>query len=184
MNLFKLEKNKVVVNAPALTIKDFKALWSRDTSKTKEKAIREFSYIYFLVDWNSVYQSIAEDERHAMLKEDLDLGDTWEPDHLVIQAKKRYEELQETATMKYARSVRRAFWDMVTYFESVDYKERDNKGQPVYKIQDVTKAMADSGRLVETVKKLEAIVKKEQLESSRVRSGDELGAFEDPDTEL
>lgn len=184
MNLFQLSKNKVEVSPVALTIKEFKELWSRDKSKTKESATKEFSYIYFSTDWNSVYQNMPEEDRHETLKEDLDLGETWEPDHLLKVAIKKYEELQETPTMRYARSVRKAFWDMITYFEHINYAERDVKGQPVYKIQDVTKAMGDSGKLVESVKKLEAIVKKEQLESSRVRSGDELNPFEDPDTEI
>lgn len=184
MNLFHLSKNKIEINPATLTIKEFSELWSRDKSKTKAQAIKEFSYIYFKMDWNSVYQNMPEEDRHETLKEDLDLGETWEPDHLLVQAIKKYEELQETPTMRYARSVRKAFWDMVTYFERIDYAERDVKGQPVYKIQDVTKAMGDSGKLIESVKKLEAIVKKEQLESSRVRSGDELNPFEDPETEI
>ena len=184
MNLFHLSKNKVELNPAALSVKEFKALWSRDTTKSKEEALKEFSYMYFKIDWNSVYQNMPEEDRHETLKEDLDLGETWEPDHLLVQAIKKYEELQETPTMRYAKSVRKAFWDMVTYFEHINYSERDVKGQPVYKIQDVTKAMGDSGKLIETVKKLEAIVKKEQLESSRVRSGDELNPFEDPDTEI
>ena len=183
MNLFQLTKNKVTINPQALTIKEFKDLWARD-SKAKENAVKEFSYIYFLMDWNSVYQNMPEEDRHETLKEDLDLGETWEPDHLVKKAMEKYEELQQTPTMRYAKSIRKAFWDMVTYFENISYAERDVKGQPVYKIQDVTKAMADSGKLIDTVKKLEAIVKKEQIESSRVRSGDELNPFEDPDTEI
>lgn len=184
MNLFKLVRNKIEINPSTLTVKEFKALWLKDTTKTKENAIKEFSYIYFLMDWHSVYQNMPEEDRHETLKEDLDLGETWEPDHLLKLAMAKYEELQQTPTMKYAKSIRKAFWDMVTYFESVSYTERDNKGQPVYRIQDVTKAMADSGKLIDTVKKLEAIVKKEQIESSRVRSGDELNPFEDPDTEF
>ena len=47
MNLFHLSKNKVEVNPSTLTLKEFNALWTRDKSKTKTQAIKEFSYIYF-----------------------------------------------------------------------------------------------------------------------------------------
>lgn len=183
MNLFTLFKNQVKLDPKALTIKQFKAVYDKDKSKDKSLATKEFSYIYFITDWASIYLNYPEDERHEVLKSDLDLGETWEPDHIVKEAIKKYEELQQTPTMKYAKSVRKAFWDMVSYFDQIDYKERDMRGLPVYKIQDVTKAMADSGKLVDSVKKLEDIVKKEQSEG-RIRGGDELGLFEDPDKEV
>lgn len=181
MNLFKISKNHSVEVTPAtLTIKEFKAVWSKDTSKSKDLAKKELAYVYFLTDWNSVFMSLAEEERHDAIKESLELDEVWEPDHTVKAAIKKYEALQETPTMKYAKSVRKAFWDMLTYFESIDYKERDNRGIPVYKIQDVTKAMADSGKLVDSINKFEAIIRREQAEK-RIRGNSDLGLFEDPD---
>lgn len=183
MNLFKLVKNTVEVAPHTLTIKEFKDVYSSDSSKKKEQAVKELAYVYYMMDWNSVYNSFIDEERHEALKEDLELGETWVPSHLVKQAMKKYDELQETPTMKYAKSIKKAFWDMIEYFKSVNYKERDSRGLPVYKLQDVTKAMADSGKLVDSINKFESLIKKEQTER-RIRGDAEKGLFEDPDNTL
>ena len=182
MNLFSLKKNEVIVEPQTLLIKEFKDIYNADKSKDKSLATKELAYVYFITDWSSVYMNFQEEERHEAIKEDLQLDPTWEPNHLVKLAIKKYDDLQQTPTMKYAKSIRKSFWDMVSYFDKIDYNERDARKQPVYKIQDVTKAMADAGKLMDSINKIEDTVKREQSEG-RTKGGHDIGLFEDHDKE-
>ena len=50
--MFILANNKVTIEPKALLISEFEALWTRDHTKGKERANKEFSYIYFVGDFN------------------------------------------------------------------------------------------------------------------------------------
>jgi len=65
MNLNVFEYNQgngtVILNSADLAIiKEFKTLIKRD----KERADREFTYIYLAIDWKSPYSNYSEQERH------------------------------------------------------------------------------------------------------------------------
>lgn len=81
MRLFKYEGYEVRVAPEALTLKPFKKLWDRDKTKTKEKVMAEFSFIYFYCDPRSDYQYITDDDdRLAAVKEGEGLPKSWKPD--------------------------------------------------------------------------------------------------------
>lgn len=183
MQLFSLRKNIVYTDPKALLIKQFKDVWDKDKSKDKKLASKELAYIYFIQDWGSAYANYSEDEKHDILKFDLELPEDWEPDHVVKTALKKYDELQQTPSMKYAKSVNKAFWDMLAYFDKIDWDERDNRGQAVYKHSEVSKVMGESGKLMDSIKKLDDMVRKEKSEG-RIKGGEELGLFEDPAMEI
>ena len=50
MRLMKLEAYTLTVEPEALTIKSIRNLWNRDKSKSKDRALSELGYIYFMVD--------------------------------------------------------------------------------------------------------------------------------------
>lgn len=81
MKLFKYEGYEVKIAPEALTLKPFKKLWDRDKSKNKEKAVLEFSFLYFYCDPRSDYQYIADDEnRLDAVKEGIGFSADWKPD--------------------------------------------------------------------------------------------------------
>jgi hypothetical protein len=49
MKLIKLENYTITIEPEALLIKTFKAVWDRDTSTDKNKALQELGFIYFFV---------------------------------------------------------------------------------------------------------------------------------------
>lgn len=86
MKLFKYEGYEVRVAPEALTLKPFKKIWDRDKSKTKEKAVLEFSFLYFYCDPRSDYQYIADDnDRMEAVKEGIGFDKDWKPD-IVLKA--------------------------------------------------------------------------------------------------
>lgn len=55
MKLFKFEQYKVTISEEAFAMKPFKQIWNRDKSQSKDKAISELSYVYFMQDPRSDY---------------------------------------------------------------------------------------------------------------------------------
>ena len=50
IRLFKYEGYKVTISEEALLLKPFKAIWDRDRTKSKDRALDELGFIYFFCD--------------------------------------------------------------------------------------------------------------------------------------
>lgn len=178
MNLFTMENQYPIISPEALLIKQFKDIWLSDKSKDKSLATNKLAYVYYAVDFKSVYLAYTKEVRDEKLASDL-MGDIkYKPDSIVLEAMKKYEELQNTPTMNFLKAARCAQQATESYFMSVDYSERDGKGNPVYKGTEVTKMLKDCAGIKEALDKLEEAVKKEQSNGSTARGGGIGGMFE------
>ena len=87
MKLFKYEGYEVRIAPEALTLMPFKKLWNRDRTKDKERALSEFSFLYFYCDPRSDYQYIIDDDdRLEAVKKGEGFDSSWKPDALLIAA--------------------------------------------------------------------------------------------------
>ena len=97
MKLFKYEGYEVRVAPEALTLKPFKKLWNRDKSKDKERAMMEFSFLYFYCDPRSDYQYIKDEEdRLEEIKKGQGLPEDWKPDAAIQSAIEFYNSFDST----------------------------------------------------------------------------------------
>jgi len=182
MELLKLnKKSEVVPNAAALTIKEFKNIWERDTTEDKRNALKELAFVFFTADFNSIYQAYPVEERDAAIKTDIFENPEYIVDPVLTQAIKKYEELQVTPSMRLVSSARRALEEMINFLKTVNIKEKDKMGKPIYKPRDIMMAMSKTATVVDSLDKLEEKVKKELKDSGTIRGGNEKGFFEDPD---
>ena len=62
IKLFKYEQFKLTISEEALLLKPIKAVWDRDKSKNKQKALMELGFIYFMNDPRSDYQYLVDEE--------------------------------------------------------------------------------------------------------------------------
>ena len=62
IKLFRYEGFKVTVEPEAIMLLPFKALWDRDTTRDKRKAMQELAFIYFMCDPRSDYQYLIDEE--------------------------------------------------------------------------------------------------------------------------
>lgn len=100
MKLFKYEGYEVRVSPEALALKPFKDVWSRDRSKSKEKAMMELSFLYFYCDPRSDYQYILDDSsRMEAVKNGLGFPDNWKPDAVLSRAVTYYKTFDTHASM-------------------------------------------------------------------------------------
>jgi hypothetical protein len=179
MNLFEVDNNVVSFAPEALTIKAFKALWDRDKSKNKKRAVEELSFVFFMCDFNSVYSTFPNGEKEELIKEDIITIKDWKQDKKVEEAIEKFKSLQETISMKLLASARLALGKLEEYFEEVDLLEEDDKGKLKHDVTKLTRAIESAGKLNKALKELEDSVKKEQSEAGALRGGGTKSAFED-----
>lgn len=178
MKLFTIENSQPCVTAESLLIPEFKVLWDRDKSKTKSKVNSEFAYIYFSTDYMSIYLSYTKDVRDERLSQDFMNSKNYKPDSLVLAAMQKYDELQQTPTMNFLKAARSAMQSTEEYFMSIDYSERDAKGNAVYKVKEITSALKDCSGIKDSIDKLIEAVKKEKSNGTIARGGGIGGEFE------
>lgn len=178
MKLFELVNQQPIITAEALLIPVFKKIWDSDKSKDKGLAIKELAYVYLSTDYKSVYGAFPQDVKIVTIIKDL-FGGKYSPSKDVVEAIKKYEELQDTFNMRFLKSAKSAAEKTMGYFDSIDYEERDAKGNLVYKVKEVTSALKDCAGIIETLDKLiEKVSKEQKLKESRTRGGGEGSWFE------
>ena len=167
--LFDIQNGKVVLNPTTLWIPEFKALWDRDKKKSKDKAVAEISYIVFMHSFQSPYLAYSASEREERVINDFlkDFKD-WSPDEMVQAAVKKYNELQDSVSLKLLRSTRLALEKIEEYFREASKED----------INTIVKNSKELGNLVQSLDKLEKQVQKEQLDSGSIRGSSEIGLFE------
>ena len=182
VQLFEMNGSKLTFATEALTIEAFREIWDRDTSEEKETALGEFAYVLWMSDYLSPYRSLKTSERSAEVIKDVGLGE-WEPDDVIGKAIEQYERLQETPSMGFLKSARKAAENLREFFDQIDLNERDKSGKPVYKPSDVTTAIANSVKIIEALDRWEEKVKIElSAGDDIIRGGGQSGPFESADS--
>ena len=167
--LFDIDKGKVVLNPTTLWVPEFKAVWDRDKKKNKDRAIAEISYIVFMFSYQSPYQAYSESEREDKVKSDFMKNfPDWEPDDIVKAAIKKYQELQDSISLRLLRSTKLALETIEEYFKTANPED----------ITTIVRNAKELGNLVQSLDKLEKQVQKEQLENASIRGSTEVGLFE------
>ena len=187
--LFDNSTNSVVVNEPeVLLIKEFAALWNNDRNKTKgdpkgikkTRAYRELTYIWLMLDWTSPYVDFDEQERHQECLKDAGLTEKEWNDPDFRAACRKYRELQNSSrALKLIKSAQGVVDKITDYFNNIDIEERDPvTGKPIFKTKDIMAELSNVSNVVEQLKTLEFLYKKEQEQQSGLM-GDVEGGFMD-----
>ena len=172
LNVFDYDQKTgtVILNSADLALIDeFKTIIKRD----KERADREFTYIYLAIDWKSPYSNYSEQERHEAALKDAHITEEEWNDPLFRAACRKYRALQESN--RYVRLLQSA--ELVTdkiidYFNNLNLEERnEDTGKYINKVSDIQKAMENAAKQIETLKMIESLVKKEITEQSQIRAG-------------
>jgi hypothetical protein len=181
VEIFEMHNSHVTPVKELLLIYPFKEIWERDKSKHKETAIREFSYICFLV---SPKKSNPFAGYHVDVKKDKIIEglwkQKWKPDKLVNEAVQIYEEwlMNAAPSMRYYNAVKSGIEETINFFDNVDFNERTDKGVPVYKIGEVISALKSANEVLKSMTDLKDRVEQELYESSKTKAGKEINLFE------
>ena len=178
MNVFTYDNKQLEINEPEiLLIKEFKALLDRDKTKYKDKATKEFTYMYLAIDYKSPYNQYSEGERHEEALVDSGITEKEFNDPIFREACRKYRNLQDSnKSIKLLNAARNAADQFIDYFETIiDLNERDQNGKPVFSAEKVMKEMAQLSKVHEQLVALEAQVKQEMEISSGTRANVEKG---------
>lgn len=180
MNVFSFDSlnKQLEINEPEiLLVREFKALLDRDKTPTKERATKEFTYIFLAIDWKSPYNQYSEQERHEEALSDSGITEIEFNDPIFREACRKYRTLQDSnKSIKLLEAAKRAADQFIDYFDTiVDLNERDNNGKPIFSAEKVMKEMAQLHKVHEELVTLEDEVKKELTEQSTIRGGGEDG---------
>lgn len=187
MKAFDIEGGRVVFQPQFLAVPAFKKVWDKDKNKNKHKAYNELSYVVFLCD-NTIsnpYRNMAESLKEEVLKRDV-LGDV---DYKITDdlksAIEKFNQLKETTSSRLLKSAKIAAEKLSDYFENkINFDDLDSNGKPVYSAKDLASNLGAIGKIIESLKKLEEQVLKEQLDGGTARGGAEIGDFELPSEDI
>jgi hypothetical protein len=185
--LFSVENRVVMPTAEALLISPYKDIWNRDKSKDKQYAIEDFSYIEFMSSMkkSNPYSGYDEDLKHEKIKEDIITRKNWKPDALISKAIDKIKEFQEKASVTYSyyMSNKRGAEQMKSFFNTLNISEVNSKtGNPLYKPKDITSALNDANRTLETLDSMKEKVEQELFETTKNKGQKEISPFADPDS--
>lgn len=179
MKLFKYEGYKITISEEALLLKPFKEIWQRDKSKSKDKALQELGYIYFMSDPRSDYQYLVdEEERSKAIKEGEGIPNNWNPDKAVLDAITFYKSFKPTSALL-LEDTRFAVDKLRKLLREIDLTKTDDKGKPIYTLNTITATIKQIPSLVKDLDEAEKTLSKEIMESSKVRGSQEKSMYED-----
>jgi hypothetical protein len=183
MRLFEIVDWELKVDEAVWGFMPFKELLKRDKSKDKVKSLQEMLFIYHFADARSDY-NVIEDEKEKVteIKKDIGLPEKWEPDEKVKAATDFYIKRSATVlTELYGASVDSVL-AVKAYLTNTDtlLKERTDKGMPVVKVGDITKALKDVKSIMQDLKAAEReMVKEIKTAENRSKGQRTFGMFED-----
>lgn len=153
LKLFKYEQYKVTISEEAFALKPFRQIWNRDKSQSKDKAIMELGFIYFMEDPRSDYQYLTDSSSRAeAIKEAEGLPADWKPDKLIKEAMDFYASfkpasallLEDTRWMvdKYRKRLR------AQEFDNLEVKELKEIGALIKQIPELVKNLDEAERAI------------------------------------
>ena len=176
MRLLTYEGYNLTIDPMLLTLKPFKAIWVRDKTEKKERAISEIAYIYFMEDPRSDYQYIIDrDERSKAIKEGEGLKSTWQPDGTVKEAMKLYASFKTTSallledTRALVDGYRNKLRDLTSDMSELDVKDVKELGAIIKQVPSMVKDLDEAERALT----------KEIAQSDKVRGAQEKSIYED-----
>lgn len=175
-NLIELVNNTITIIPEALMIKEFKAIWDRDKSKSKDKALKDLAYVYHSTDFQSIYRNYHPSTRESKIKLDVYDDRDHEIDALIRDAQTKYRNLQTTYSMELLNDAEAGIDKLRTYFRSVDFAE-DDEGKAAKNFIANVKQL---GELVKGLKSLREEVEKELSDQIQLRGGATIGKRELP----
>lgn len=181
--LFVVENNVAKPNIETLMITPFKEIWERDTSTNKSRALKEFTYIEFMTSKkrSNPYAGYVEDERPAKLKKDLDFANDWQPDIYMEMGMAKIVEFQKEASESYNYYIDSLVTAEKTrkFLKEIDLGEKNPRtGALLYKPKDVTSALADTEKVIQTLLALKEQVEQQLIEKTRTKGNKVTNPFE------
>lgn len=174
MKLFKYEGYKVVISEEAFALKVFRQIWNRDRTQSKDKAMMELGYVYFMADPRSDYQFLMDkEERSKAVIEGEGLPDSWKPDKLIEEALAFYESFKPASALllEDTRYMVNKFREKI---KSMDFDSMEPK-----ELKDIGALIKQIPSWVRDIDEAEKSLAAEMKQGGKMRGQGEKTIFED-----
>jgi len=180
--LFNIEGNIAKPNTETLLISPFKEIWERDKSKDKHVALREFTFLELMTSKkkSNPYAGYSDEIRFEKLKEYL-FDSKWKLDGLLEKGLIVINEFQTEAspTYQYYISSLEAAEKTRNFLKNIDLNEKNGKtGNPLYKPKDVTSAIIDTEKIIQTLALLKEKVEQELFDQVKTKGNKQINLLE------
>ena len=180
MKLIRYENYQIVIADELLLIRPARQLLNADRTAAKENFLRQISYMYFMYDPESTYGYLTDEaERAKAVIEQEGLGKDFKPDKKLEELIEIYKRHVITTSYLLLQDNRIAIDKIREFLRNVDLTQVDDKGKPVYPINQVTATIKMVPELAAANRKAEKDLAKEMEENSRARGIQEKKLFED-----
>lgn len=174
MRLFKYEGYNITISEEAFALKAFRQVWNRDRSASKERAIMELGYCYFMEDPRSDYQYIRDvEERSEAIKKGEGLKESWQPDSTVREAMELYSSFK-TVSALLLEDTKTLVDNYRTKLKSIDFGPLEVK-----EIKELGAIIKQIPSLVKDLDEAERALAKEMAQNDKVRGAQEKAIYED-----
>ena len=192
--LFQVVNKTVQPNVETLAISPFSEIWSRDKSKDKEIALKEFAYIEFMSSQlkSNPFKDYPDTEKANKILEAIKYDESLEhnnhinlvsADPLINRAMEFIKELQTQASSTYRlyAAAMKSRDELEKFLTNLDMEAIDPKsGKPLWKPKEITSAMMDIPKLTSSLNDLKKKVEEEVYEEVKTRANKTISAFADP----
>jgi len=177
------EQDNLEISPYALTIKQFRGIWERDKKKNKPIAVLELAFVYYCADLRSIYnkQGLSDSDKASEIPKDIGLPAKWKPDELIKAAITKYEELHLSQAALLVKDAQVGVNKLRKFFTSIDLLQTDDKGKPVYNINQFTTAIKQIRPLNKELNEAYKDILSEIEEGGKIYGGENLAMFEDPE---
>lgn len=182
-------KNKIIVNQPEiLLVKEFADLWTNERNACKEdptgdqklKGFKELIYIYMAIDWRAPGSKDTPANRHKYAMEASGLTEDEFNDETFKNACRKYRKLQNSSSIvgQMIESYQNNIHKMKVFIDNINYNERKDTGEPIFKIKDTLAEMQSLSKAMLALKDLEDQYKSEMDEAAGLRGDTAPGLFD------
>ena len=181
MKAFQLDRNyNLEVSPDTLVLGPFKDIIDRDKSKDKELGKKELLYIYHMEDPRSDFSDIMDnDYKKLQIITNIRFPKGWVEDKIIITGRKFYKERQETMAIRLYKACKIAVDKIEEFFTNFDINERDEKGKPIFNINQINSVIKEIGTTIDNLEKLEQKVKRDLSVKNNVRGNKNKSLYED-----
>lgn len=180
MKLIRYENYRIVIADELLLIRQARQLLNADRTATKENFLRQISYMYFMYDPESTYNYITDEkERAKIVIEQEGLGKDFKPDKKLQELIEVYKNHVITTSYLLLQDSKIAIDKVRAFLRNVDLTATDDKGRPIYTINQITSSIKTIPDLSAAHRKAEKDLAKELEENSRARGIQEKKLLED-----
>jgi len=176
MELLTIVNNRLQVSPYALVVKEFKDIWDRDLTITKDTAIAELSFVHFMCDFKSPFRGYESIDKIARIIKEVRLPTAWISDSIIKSAIEKYNILQETPSMRLLKFLEESLVQIEKFVKGYN-PATDLTGSKFRAMSDAIKKAPDIFKSINSIKE---IVEQEVMTAKRVRGGHTTGRREVP----